>query len=503
MTTTTPTSRWEYTGNGVTTSFQYTAVIYQPDQVDVYLDKVKQTLTTHYSVTGVGAAGGGNVVFITPPAQDVKVVLQRKVPATQEATYKPAGPFAAKTTETGLDKTTVLAQQIAEILMRTPVMNTEDYAGESIVVPAAEALKFWRWNATAQALENADANKTHIGAVAPAAALGTDGDIYLDLTAKAVYGPKSSGNWGDPTSFEGPEGPPGPTGNGTGDMLKGNNLSELADKAAARSNLELGTAAQSATTDFAAAAHVGSGGAAHAGVNAGAAGFMSAADKSKLDGIEANADANPDFASQAEAEAGADNDKIMTALRVLQSIIKNAPQGVVGLQKISVSNAADAKFLNVFSNLYDRYTLIVPQFQSHANGAFFRLSFSDDGGSTWIETGGHYKGVGHWASPSDSTISEQNTNGDYYLPFGNQDVDLNSEPGCVMIDFLNPAVAARPTMMISDSLFDVRSGAQVLYRWAHTIAHYEEVRAVDSLRLHMSNSNITVTAYMLGWRIPT
>jgi hypothetical protein len=55
----------------------------------------------------------------------------------------------------------------------------------------------------------------------------------------------------------------------------------------------LGTASASAVGDFAAAAHVGSGGTAHANaVAAGAAGFMTGADKSKLDGVATGATAN-------------------------------------------------------------------------------------------------------------------------------------------------------------------------------------------------------------------
>ena len=60
----------------------------------------------------------------------------------------------------------------------------------------------------------------------------------------------------------------------------------------ARTALGLGTAATAATTDFAPASHVGAGGAAHAAATSGAAGFMSASDKSKLDGIASGATAN-------------------------------------------------------------------------------------------------------------------------------------------------------------------------------------------------------------------
>lgn len=41
--------------------------------------------------------------------------------------------------------------------------------------------------------------------------LGTDGDFYIDTTANAIYGPKSSGSWGSATSLVGPTGPSGAT----------------------------------------------------------------------------------------------------------------------------------------------------------------------------------------------------------------------------------------------------------------------------------------------------
>lgn len=82
-------------------------------------------------------------------------------------------------------------------------------------------------------------------------------------------------------------------------------LIDDADASTARTTLGLGTAAVAATGDFAAAAHVGSGGTAHANaIAAGAAGFMTGADKTKLDGIATGATAvsNSDIRAQVEAE---------------------------------------------------------------------------------------------------------------------------------------------------------------------------------------------------------
>ena len=62
--------------------------------------------------------------------------------------------------------------------------------------------------------------------------------------------------------------------------VKANNLSDLTNVATARTNLGLGTAAQSATGDFATAGH------SHSNATTSTDGFMSSADKDKLDGID-------------------------------------------------------------------------------------------------------------------------------------------------------------------------------------------------------------------------
>jgi hypothetical protein len=60
------------------------------------------------------------------------------------------------------------------------------------------------------------------GSGAPDSGLGVDGDFYIDTTADAIYGPKTAGAWGSPTSLIGPAGADGvgvPTGGATGQVL--------------------------------------------------------------------------------------------------------------------------------------------------------------------------------------------------------------------------------------------------------------------------------------------
>lgn len=48
---------------------------------------------------------------------------------------------------------------------------------------------------------------------APGPGDGVDGDFYINTANHDIYGPKTSGTWGSPTSLVGPQGPAGPSHN--------------------------------------------------------------------------------------------------------------------------------------------------------------------------------------------------------------------------------------------------------------------------------------------------
>ena len=78
-----------------------------------------QTETTHYTVSNVGVASGGNVTFGSAPASGVTVVIRRNSPLTQLTDYTPNDPFPADDHENALDKLTFIAQQQQEELDRS------------------------------------------------------------------------------------------------------------------------------------------------------------------------------------------------------------------------------------------------------------------------------------------------------------------------------------------------------------------------------------------------
>ena len=114
MTVSSTTTKVSYTGNGSTTVFAYTFKVFTDTEVSVYVDNVLKTLTTHYTVSGVGGASGGNITFTVgnTPAASLKVVLIRNLARTQLTDYVENDTFPAETHEAALDKLTFILQEI-------------------------------------------------------------------------------------------------------------------------------------------------------------------------------------------------------------------------------------------------------------------------------------------------------------------------------------------------------------------------------------------------------
>lgn len=112
MTITATTNRIQYTGDGSSTGFAFPFRIFAATDLEVFLAGVLQT--TGYSVTGGDPSGTVN--FAAAPGSGVAVLIRRAVPATQPLDYVENDPFPAETHEAGLDRATILAIQLAELL---------------------------------------------------------------------------------------------------------------------------------------------------------------------------------------------------------------------------------------------------------------------------------------------------------------------------------------------------------------------------------------------------
>ena len=125
------------TGNGVTTVFPYTFKLISQSHIRVTVDGVVKTITTDYTVSGVGDAGGGNVTFTTAPANLAAVVLSGSAPYSRSTDYVRNGSFQEETVDNDFDLAVILMQQLDERQGRAIAIPIDDATGTDVELPVA------------------------------------------------------------------------------------------------------------------------------------------------------------------------------------------------------------------------------------------------------------------------------------------------------------------------------------------------------------------------------
>ena len=120
-----------YSGDGSTTVFAYGFKIFAAADLEVIIRaatgaETTKTLTTDYSVSGVGADAGGSVTFGSAPASTETVVIRRKLTLTQGTDYVENDPFPADSHENALDRLTFISQDLQEELNRSLKISVTD-----------------------------------------------------------------------------------------------------------------------------------------------------------------------------------------------------------------------------------------------------------------------------------------------------------------------------------------------------------------------------------------
>jgi hypothetical protein len=137
------TNKASYNGNGTQSVFAYTFKIFVDADIKVYVGTTLKTINTHYTLSGVGATGGGNVTFTSgniPAAGTGNVTLLRSLALTQGVDLVNYGRFDAEVVESQYDKLTMMVQQLQEQADRTIRFNTtvSDAGGVEITDTVAE-----------------------------------------------------------------------------------------------------------------------------------------------------------------------------------------------------------------------------------------------------------------------------------------------------------------------------------------------------------------------------
>jgi len=185
-------SRWDYTADGTATVFAYTNKIFADADLEVRSGGTLQTLTTNYTISGAGAVTGGNVTYVTAPANGVLIVITRVVADTQATVYPAGGSLPSGVIEDDIDRRTIVSQQQGEEINRA-IKFAVTSKKVDITIPDPEAGKIIRWNSAGDALENVDAGTSltiplsiadggTAGTTASAARINLDVDVARALS---------------------------------------------------------------------------------------------------------------------------------------------------------------------------------------------------------------------------------------------------------------------------------------------------------------------------------
>jgi len=176
-------NRKQYSGNGATTSFSFPYYFFEDTDLNIVLTDsngtdITQVLNTDYTVTGAGNPSGGSITMTTAPDSGETLTILRNVPATQEIDYISGDSFPAETHERGLDRLTILVQQINDRLSRTLGL-PDSYTGLlNLILPKPEQGDFMRWKTDLSGLENVPGS-----AIAEGVIVETDYVKVLDTVA--------------------------------------------------------------------------------------------------------------------------------------------------------------------------------------------------------------------------------------------------------------------------------------------------------------------------------
>jgi hypothetical protein len=192
MTVSSSTSRVQFNGNGSTTVFAYSFKIFDQDDLTVIVrsatgTETVKTITTHYTVSGVGNAGGGNVTMLTAPASGETLTILREQDLVQELDLVENDPFPAQSLEDALDKLTFIVQQHDEELGRSiKASRTNTIGSTEFTVSAADrASKVFAFNSAGE-LSVAQELGTYRGNWATSTAFA-ERDIVKDTSNNNIY----------------------------------------------------------------------------------------------------------------------------------------------------------------------------------------------------------------------------------------------------------------------------------------------------------------------------
>jgi hypothetical protein len=161
------TNKNDYTGNGTTGTYAYSFKIF--DETELLLTiadadgvETELTITTDYTVTGVGETSGGDIVLVDDSqewidesgylADGYKLNIKRQLPLTQSADIRNQGDFYPEAHENVFDRLVMLIQQMQEQIDRSFKMPIT--SGATLDLPSPVDGNILMWDGTSGTMVN-------------------------------------------------------------------------------------------------------------------------------------------------------------------------------------------------------------------------------------------------------------------------------------------------------------------------------------------------------------
>ena len=143
------TPRVQYAADGVQKLFTYTFPVFEPENLQVYIEEILQVGT--YVASGVGASHGGSVTFTDPPPAGARITIRRLLPVQRVTDFQEGGDFRAATLNDELDYQAAALQQVQSDVERgLRLAPTDSEAGTTLPVKSERAGKFLAFDAMGQ-----------------------------------------------------------------------------------------------------------------------------------------------------------------------------------------------------------------------------------------------------------------------------------------------------------------------------------------------------------------
>lgn len=130
------TARVQYTATSGQTTFAVPFEFFENSDLKVYRNSTLQTITTHYTLTGAGVTGGGNLTFVSGVTLNDIITIVRDIPIQRVTDFPLSGPFNITALNLQLDQLTAMIQEVNTLVTtRVPLLAEFDQPSAFSALP--------------------------------------------------------------------------------------------------------------------------------------------------------------------------------------------------------------------------------------------------------------------------------------------------------------------------------------------------------------------------------